>query len=60
MSPDYKLTPWETITMALHSINRRLSINDVKALGLDTSNVIEEKVPIVMEQVITKRIQRKR
>jgi KUP system potassium uptake protein len=60
MSPDYKLTPWETITMTLHSITRRLSINDVKALGLDTSNVIEEKVPIAMEQVVTKRIQRKR
>jgi len=60
MSPDYKLTPWETITMALHSITRRLSINDVKALGLDTSNVIEEKVPIAMEQLVTKRIQRKK
>ena len=60
MSPDYKLTPWETITMGLHSITRWLSINDVKALGLDTSNVIEEKVPIAMEQIVTKRIQRKR
>ena len=60
MSPDNKLTPWETFTMGLHSITRRFSINDVKALGLDTSNVVEEKVPIAMEQVVTKRIQRKR
>jgi KUP system potassium uptake protein len=60
MSPDYKLTPWENFTMGLHSILRGLSINDVKALGLDTSNVIEEKVPIAIEQVVTKRIQRKK
>jgi KUP system potassium uptake protein len=59
MSPDNKLTPWENFTMALHSITRRFSINDVKALGLDTSNVIEEKVPIAFEQMVTKRIQRK-
>ncbi len=59
MSPDYKLNPWETLTMGLHEITRRLSINDVKALGLDTSNVIEEKVPIAIEQIVTQRIRRK-
>jgi KUP system potassium uptake protein len=59
MSPDYKLTPWEALTMRLHEITRRLSINDVKALGLDTSNVIEEKVPIAIDQIITQRIKRK-
>jgi len=59
MSPDYKLNPWETLTMGLHEITRRLSINDVKALGLDTSNVIEEKVPIAIEQIVTQRIKRK-
>ena len=35
-----------------------MSINDVKALGLDSSNVIEEKVPIVIEQQLKKRITR--
>jgi len=59
MSPDFELTPWETFTMGLHEITRRLSINDVKALGLDTSNVIEEKVPIAIEQIVTQRIKRK-
>ena len=59
MSPDYKLTPWETLTLGLHEITRWLSINDVKALGLDTSNVIEEKVPIAIEQIVTQRIKRK-
>ena len=59
MSPDYRLTPWETFTMNLHEITRWMSINDVKALGLDTSNVIEEKVPIAIDQIITQRIKRK-
>jgi len=59
MSPDYNLTLWETITMGLHEMTRWLSINDVKALGLDTSYVIEEKVPIAIEQIVTQRIRRK-
>jgi KUP system potassium uptake protein len=59
MSPDYNLTHWENLTMGLHEITRWLSINDVKALGLDTSNVIEEKVPIAIEQIVTQRIKRK-
>jgi hypothetical protein len=44
--------------MGLHNFVRRMSINDVKALGLDSSNVIEEKVPIVIEQQLKKRINR--
>jgi KUP system potassium uptake protein len=59
MTQDYKLKPWETFTMNLHELTRLMSITDVKALGLDTSNVIEEKVPISFEQVITQRIKRK-
>jgi hypothetical protein len=35
-----------------------MSINDVKALGLDSSNVIEEKVPIVIDQKLKNRITR--
>jgi hypothetical protein len=35
-----------------------MSINDVKALGLDSSNVIEEKVPIVIDQKLKNRIAR--
>jgi KUP system potassium uptake protein len=59
MSPDNRLTPWETLVMGLHDIIRWIGITDVKALGLDTSNVIEEKVPIEMEQSLTQRIKRK-
>lgn len=55
---DYKLPPLKIFIMGLHNFVRRLGITDVKALGLDSSNVIEEKVPIVIEQQIKKRISR--
>ena len=56
LTQDYKLPPMKSFTMKLHNAIRRLSLNDVKSLGLDTSNVIEEKVPIVIEQPVKKRI----
>jgi KUP system potassium uptake protein len=55
---DYKLPPLKIFIMGLHNFVRRMSINDVKALGLDSANVIEEKVPIVIGQQIKKRIVR--
>jgi KUP system potassium uptake protein len=55
---DYKLPPLKIFIMGLHNFVRRMSINDVKALGLDSANVIEEKVPIVIGQQIKKRIER--
>lgn len=58
MSRDYSLSPWESIIMGLHQFARIISINDVKALGLDTSNVIEEKVPIVVERPLSRKIRR--
>ena len=58
MSRDYSLSPWESMIMGLHSFTRLLSINDVKALGLDSSCVIEEKVPIAIERPLNRKIQR--
>lgn len=55
---DYKLPPLKRFTMGLHNLIRRMSINDVKALGLDTSNVIEEKIPIVIAREEKRRIRR--
>jgi KUP system potassium uptake protein len=55
---DYKLPLRQAFIMGLHNFIRGLSINDVKALGLDSSNVIEEKVPIVIEQKLKRRITR--
>jgi KUP system potassium uptake protein len=58
MTQDYKLSPWETIIMGLHAFTRMLSINDVKALGLDASSVIEEKVPISIERPLNRKFRR--
>ena len=58
MSRDYSLSPWESMIMGLHSFTRLLSINDVKALGLDSSCVIEEKVPIAIERPLSRKIHR--
>jgi KUP system potassium uptake protein len=58
MTHDYKLPPVKAFTMGIHNAIRGFSLNDVKSLGLDTSTVIEEKVPIVIEQAVKKRITR--
>jgi KUP system potassium uptake protein len=58
MTQDYQLSPWESMIMGLHAFTRIFSINDVKAFGLDTSCVIEEKVPISMERPLNRRIHR--
>jgi KUP system potassium uptake protein len=43
---DYQLPTSERVILALHNIIRRISISDVVALNLDSTNTIEEKVPI--------------
>jgi KUP system potassium uptake protein len=58
MINDYKLPPLKRFTMGLHNFIRGMGINDVKAYGLDTSNVIEEKIPIVIAREDKKRIRR--
>jgi KUP system potassium uptake protein len=58
MTQDYKLPSMKLFIMSLHNAIRKFSLNDVRALQLDTSNVIEEKVPIVIEQSLKKRITR--
>lgn len=58
MTEDYKMPPRENFIMNLHNAIRRLSITDVKALGLDTSAVIEEKVPILIQQHVSERIKK--
>jgi KUP system potassium uptake protein len=58
MPRDYKLSTIENLTLALHSVSRLLCISDVKALELDSSNTIEEQVPITIDQPIDFRIKR--
>jgi KUP system potassium uptake protein len=58
MPRDYKLSSLENFTLTLHSLSRLLCISDVKALQLDSSNTIEEQVPITIDQPIDLRINR--
>ena len=58
MPRDYKLSYIENLTLALHSVSRLLCISDVKALELDSSNTIEEQVPITIDQPTDFRIRR--
>lgn len=58
MINDYKLPGLKRFTMGMHNLIRGMGINDVKAFGLDTSNVIEEKIPIVIAREEKKRIKR--
>lgn len=58
MPRDYKLSNLENMTLALHSISRLFCISDVKALELDSSNTIEEQVPITIDQPVNFRIKR--
>jgi KUP system potassium uptake protein len=58
MTRDYKLSKNENFTLILHSISRLLCISDIKALQLDPTNTIEEKVPISVNQHNYERITR--
>lgn len=58
MPRDYKLSSIENLTLSLHSVSRLFCISDVRALELDSSNTIEEQVPITIDQTIDFRIKR--
>ncbi len=58
MPRDYNLSNWENFILTLNSLVRRLSITDIKALQLDSTNTIVEKVPIIIDQSVDLRITR--
>ena len=58
LTNDYKLPPRQSFIMGIYNFIRRVCLTDVKALGLDSSCVIEEKVPIIIEQNLKERIVR--
>ena len=58
MLRDFKLSNTENFILALRSIVRHISIPEVRALQLDSSNTIVEQVPIILKQQIEKRIRR--
>jgi KUP system potassium uptake protein len=58
MTKDYHLSSLENVTLFLHNISRLICISDVNALNLDSTNTIEEKVPITINQSLNGRISR--
>ncbi len=55
---DYEFSPHDKLMMELFTVFRRLGISDVKALGLDTTNVIVEKVPLTVDRSYKRTIRR--
>lgn len=58
MPRDMRLSNWEKVTLALNSVAKYLSINDIKALKLDSTSTIVEQVPITIDQPVDQRINR--
>jgi len=56
MSRDISLSAWDNFILTLHNIVRRLAISDIRSLNLDSTNTIEEQVPILIDQPVAKRI----
>jgi KUP system potassium uptake protein len=60
MSRDYKLSNTENFILALRRLVGHLSIPEVRALQLDSSNTIVEQIPIIINQPVEKRISRRK
>jgi KUP system potassium uptake protein len=59
MSHDYEFSKIESFILILQRLAGNLSISDVKAFNLDSSNTIVELVPIELKHEIEKRISRR-
>ena len=58
MMRDYQLSSSEKLILALHNLSRHICISDVTVLNLDSTNTIEEKVPISVNKPYGERIKR--
>jgi KUP system potassium uptake protein len=56
MLHDFKLTKTENFILSLRSLVRNISIPEVRALQLDSSNTVVEQVPIIINRPVEKRI----
>lgn len=55
---DFDFSPFEQFVMDIYAFLKKIAITDVKAFGLDTSNVEVEKVPFIMEDETAKKLKR--
>ena len=58
MLNDFKLSNLESFIISLYSLVKRLSIPAERAFNLDNTSIIVEKVPIIIDQPVGKRIER--
>jgi KUP system potassium uptake protein len=58
MIRDFKLSKSENFILILRSIALRLSIPEEKGLQLDPTSTIVEKVPIIIDQPVNRKIER--
>jgi len=49
---DFDFAPSRQFLMNLYSVIKRFGITEVRALGLDTSNVVIEQVPLIIDSKI--------
>ncbi len=58
---DFDFSPYQKFVMGMYNLVHRMGISEVKAFGLDTSNILVEKVPLTIDKsykrIITRRIQ---
>jgi KUP system potassium uptake protein len=58
MLRDYKLSNAENFILAIQSVVRHISIPEDRALHLDSTSTIVEKVPIIINKPVARRIKR--
>lgn len=58
MLRDFKLTSMENFILTLHLLVRKIGQPDEKALHLDSTSLLVEKVPIIIDQPVSERIHR--
>ena len=51
---DFDFLPFDQFIMNIYSIIKRFGISDVRAFGLDSSNTVEEMVPLESEEMINR------
>jgi KUP system potassium uptake protein len=56
---DYEFSPHDKFMMGLYKFLRKIGIGEMKAFGLDTSNVIIEKVPLMVDKSYKRVIKRR-
>ncbi|HEX2934586.1 MAG TPA: KUP/HAK/KT family potassium transporter [Bacteroidales bacterium] len=57
-SMDYEFTAYQKFILNMYDLIKRMAITEAKALGLDTSNCLVEKVPLTTDSQIKKRMVR--